>query len=346
MGKWQPMSRLANLFLVGLMGMMPDLALENTNIIGYEDSHYTVDYNRLRADLALEHEKCSNFAARLIVDNESLYTTRPSGLQNKTSIYRAYLQYRGVKHFWSVGKQRIPLGVGRIWNPIDVFNPIDVETIETEERIGTESIRYEYALAELSGLNVTVARDRGAVELKGYLKYADVGLVALWDEDADPYPVDLQLPESRIGPVVTGFARDIIGWEIEGELAGTGMELRSEGGSFHDRENGDRHTEFTVGAEYGFADSLTLLGEYYYSGQPAGNHFGAQASYKPGMLWTCSLLLIANLADQSGFIAPVIEYSLSDEMTLTAGAFLYNGGDGDEFGQVDNRCYLRWFIHF
>ena len=319
------MSGLANVIMAGVMGFVPNLAIENTNIGGYHELHHATDYNRLRADLTIEHEKYRDFAGKLIVDNETLYTSKPSSLQNKTSIYRAYLEYRGMKHFWSVGKQRIPLGVGRIWNPIDVFNPIDSEAIETDERIGTDSIRYEYAVSDLSNVDATVAKGKGAVRLKGYLDYADVGLVGLWDEDGD---------------------QDIIGWELEGQLLESGIELRSEGGSFHNRTSGERYTEFIVGAEYGFANSLTLLAEYKYSDETKIDYLGGLASYQPAMLWLCSLLLVANLDDHSGFVAPSLEYSLSDEMTLSAGAFVYNGSADDEFGQVPDRYYLRWFVHF
>lgn len=319
------MSGLANVFMAGILGIVPNLAIENTNIAGYEELHHGVDYNRLRAELSLEHETYLNWIGRLIIDNETLYTAKPESLQNKTSIYRGYLQYRGRKHFWSVGKQRVPLGVGRIWNPIDVFNPIDSEAIETEERVGTNSIRYEYAIGELSNIDTTVAEGKGAVQIKGYLDYADVGFVGLWDEDAH---------------------QDILGWEIEGQLANTGIELRSEGGSFHNRITGERHTEFIIGAEYGFANSLTLLTEYNYSDETKIDYLAGMASYQLSMLWFCYLLLVHNIDDQSGYAAPSIEYSLSDDMTLSAGAFVYHGSANDEFGEVPNRYYLRWFVHF
>jgi len=319
------MSAFASVFLAGMLGIVPVLAIENTNIVGYEELRHTTDFNRLRADFTLEHEKYTDFVGKLIVDNETRYTSNSSSLQNKISTYRAYLQYRGKKHLWSVGKQRIPLGVGRIWNPIDVFNPIDSEAIETGERIGTESLRYEYAVSELSNVDATVAKDKGAIRLKGYLDYADVGLVWLWDEDGD---------------------QDIIGWELEGQLLKTGIELRSEGGSFHNRTSGERYTEFIVGAEYGFSNSLTLLSEYKYSDETKIDYLGGLVSYQAAMLWLCNLLVGANLDDHSGFIAPSVEYSLSDEMTLSAGAFFYNGSADDEFGQIPDRYYLRWFVHF
>ncbi len=319
------MSVFSNVLMAGFLGIVPGITIENTNIGGYEEQHHGNDYNRLRADLTVEHEKYTDIFARLIVDNETIYTSTPSSLQNDTSIYRAYLQYRGSKHFWSIGKQRIPLGVGRIWNPIDVFNPIDVEAVEPDERPGTDSIRYEYALNEVSNIDATISRDKGAIRVKGFLEYADMALVGLWDEDND---------------------QDIIGWELEGQLMETGIELRSEGGSFYNRTTGDRYLEFIIGGEYGFANSLTLLGEYRYSDDTNIDYIGAQASYQPTMLWLCYLLLVENLDDNSGFIAPSVEYSLSDEMTLSAGAFIYYGNEGDEFGPVPNRYYLRWFVHF
>ena len=306
-------------------GIVPGFSLENTNIPGYDDFYQQFDYNRLRAELTLEHDRYPDVIATLIVDNETLYKANPGSLTNDTSIYRAYLEYRGARHFWVVGKQRIPLGVGRFWNPIDVFNPINIEAIEPNERPGTDTIRYEYALSDLSNIDVNVAEGKGAVRVKGYLEFADVALIGEWDEDSN---------------------QDILGWEIEGELATTGIELRSEGGSFHNRQSGRRHTEFIAGAEYGFANSLILLGEYHYIDVPGTDQIGLSASFMPAMLWTCSLMSVTDLNDGSGFVSPVVEYSLSDEMTLSAGAFMYHGTDSSTFGEGFNRFYLRWFVHF
>ncbi|XOF32467.1 MAG: hypothetical protein ACL93V_10495 [Candidatus Electrothrix sp. YB6] len=317
--------RFHKLLAVGLLGISPELGLENTNILSYDQAQYTADFNRLRADLSLSHEKYPDVIGKVIVDNKTRYTASPDSLRNKTSVYRAYVQYRGAEHFWSAGRQRIPLGVGRIWNPIDLFNPVDSEAVEPDERVGTESLRYEYALSGLSNLDATLARDKAAVRLKGFLEYGDAALVGLWDEDHD---------------------RDIIGWELEGQLMDTGIELRSEGGSFHDRFSGERHTEFIVGAEYGFANSLNLLAEYRFFDEDEGDSLGGIVSYQPAMLWTCSLLTVTSFDDKSGFLAPSVEYSLSNEMTLGAGAFIYYGDEEDIFGVAADRYYLRWFVHF
>ena len=329
------MSGLPELLLAGLLGISPELALENTNIAGYDRTQLSTDYNRVRAELSLNHEPYSNLAVTLIVDNETSYTTSPSELDNEVSLYRAYGQYQGERHFWSIGRQRIPLGVGRIWNPIDIFNPVDAQAIETGERTGTDAIRYEYALNELSNLDLTVADGKAAIRLKGYLDYADIGLIALQDNSNER---NLLWGEDT--------SLDIIGWELEGRLPGTGIELRSEGGRVHNRETGAVFTEYILGGEYGFANGLTLLGEYRFSDQDRTNQLAIQSGFQPGMLWTCQLLLLTDLDDNSVLLAPSVTYSLSDEMTLSAGGFLSTGDETEAFAEASNRFYLRWFVHF
>lgn len=299
-------------------------ALENTAICTRSAQSHGYFYDRLRADIELQHVKYPALLAKLVLDNTSDYLSRAESFHNDSSIYRGYIQIRGAKHLWSLGKQRIPLGVGRVWNPIDIFNPIDTQQIEPDERAGTESLRYEYAFNQLSNLEATIAKDQAALRMKGYLNRADVALVGLWDEHND---------------------QDILGWELEGQLLGSGIELRSEGGSFGDHDSDERFTRFILGAEYGFTNSLNLLMEYQFNDGSADDYLALMASFQPRILWSCRLLLLTNLADASYFVSPALEYSLSDEMTLSAGAFLYSCSGG-EFSSLSNRYYVSWFVHF
>ncbi len=300
-----------------------NLSLENTAIFAYSADTHGNCHDRLRADLDLQQKNFSALLLKLVLDNTTDYARTTNNLHNNSSIYRAYIQSRAAKHLWSLGKQRIPLGVGRVWNPIDIFNPIDNQQIEPDERTGTESIRYEYAINELSNLDATIAKDQAALRIKGYLDSADVALVGLWDESSE---------------------RDIFGWELEGELLDSGIELRTEGGSFGNHGTDERSTQFILGAEYGFTNSLNLLAEYKFSDDGTDDYLALMTSYQPQVLWSCRLLLVTNLADASYFVAPTLEYSLSDEMTLSAGAFIYSS-DG-EFASQEDRYYLTWFAHF
>lgn len=299
--------------------------IENTNILSYDEATDTHDFNRLRLQGTLEHKGYEALLARVIIDNQTRYSSQQNHIENTINVYRAYFEYAGEKHFMVLGRQRVPFGVGRIWNPIDVFNPINSFSLETAERKGTDAWRYEYAMSDLSNFDITVSQKKIAARVKGFLHSADLALVGVVDSEND---------------------QDIIGYEAAGELLETNIELRSEGGSFHDRNTGTRHTEFIVGADYGFRNSFTILGEYKYNDESKTDYFATSLSYQPSPLIVLTLLHITQLKDLSFFTAPAIEYSLRDDMTLRGGAFFYNGADTDEFGSVPDSYYLNFFVHF
>ncbi|MCI5222353.1 MAG: hypothetical protein D3924_06705, partial [Candidatus Electrothrix sp. AR4] len=62
------MNGLPELLLAGLLSVTPELALENTNIAGYNREHYVTDYNRIRAALSLSHAQYSNLAVTVTAD--------------------------------------------------------------------------------------------------------------------------------------------------------------------------------------------------------------------------------------------------------------------------------------
>lgn len=309
-----------------LMAMNFNYGFENNNIFAYDESqNYALDFNRLRFEGNMEHKENKALQGKVIIDNKTLGKVTQNYIENDLDIYRAYLEYAGEKHLVVVGRQRVPFGVGRIWNPIDVFNPIDSYSIEPAERRGTEALRYEYAMNDLSNFDITVSRDKRAARIKGFLKFADIALVGEADDDRD---------------------EDILGYELAGELFDTKIEIRSEGGSFRNRTTGKRYTEFIVGADYSFKNSLSILGEYRYNDISGRDYLGASLSYKLTPLTDLSLLTIVQLNDKSFFASPAVDYSLGDEMTIRAGALFYEGGGLDEFGNDPDVFYLNFYIHF
>ncbi|MDA3835370.1 MAG: hypothetical protein PF495_18485 [Spirochaetales bacterium] len=311
--------------LVTLFGVQGDVTLENTSIAGYQEEYHTGIYNRLRGEASFELVQQPAFFATLIVDNNTSYKANPDSLVNRTSIYRGYVGYGGARSRVILGKQRVPLGVGRIWNPIDIFNPVNAEAIEVAERPGTECGRLEWQLGNLANFDMTLAKDKGEMRLKSYFSGADVALVALSDHDTK---------------------LDIIGWELEGELLATGLELRSEGGHFYDRIRHESYFAAIVGAEYGFQNSLNILCEYKYNDETKLDYLGSIISYQPGMLWHLALLGLLNVDDDSYFLVPSVEYSLADDMTLSAGCFLYEGDRASEYGLLPNRYFAMFFVYF
>lgn len=299
--------------------------IENTNIIIKKEHDDSIDYNRLRIYGTLESKSLEDFLFHFILDNENNYNLSKNNKENKSKIYRAYLKYIDSKNLVIIGKQRVPFGVGRIWNPIDVFNPIVSTSIESDERKGTDAIRYEYAINPLSTLDITLSEEKFATRIKGYLDFADMAFVFVKDEYKN---------------------RDIYAYEIQGELFESVIELRSEGGYFipqFDKE----YFEGIFGAEYGFENSLILLGEYKYNSGTHINYLASTLSYTFTPLLSGSFLAIKNLKDKSIFYSPRLEYSLSDESILSFGANLNsNKSSVKEFNKDNNSFFLRFFINF
>ena len=301
-----------------------ETAIEEVNILKKEKSAGSSDYNRVRVEFTLGFETYENLFAKLIIDNENTYGISEDKNRNETDIYRGYIRYMEGKNLLSIGKQRIPFGVGRIWNPTDIFNPIDVTAIEPDKREGTESARYEYAISTLSNLDATVSKDKYALRVKGFLSFADMALMVLKDNKSDT---------------------DILGYEYSGELFETGIELRSEG-AYRFQKNGKEHFDLIVGAEYAFENSLTLLGEYRHDSLSHSNYLASKISYELTPLLTGSFLALKNFEDKSSFYSIGFDYSLADDITLDMGSLLYSGDGSSEYGSFNDTYFMKFFIHF
>lgn len=301
-----------------------DFEIENTHIISLFEGSKGSDYNRLRIYTTVENPHFEHLLFTMIFDNYNSYSMEENNNTNHTQIYRGYLNYTDEQQILTLGKQRVPYGVGRIWNPLDIYNPIDATAIESNEREGVESIRYEYALNALSSIDATVSKHKYGLRTKGYLEFVDLALVALKDTKED---------------------KTIVGYEIQGALLNSGIELRSEGGHFI-QQNRQNYDEFILGAEYGFENSFNILSEYKYNSLNHQDYIALNLSYTLSPLWQCNYLGIRNLTDNSTVSIARFVHSLTDESEIDFGTYLYTGRMTSEYGIQDNTLFVRYFIHF
>ena len=91
---------------------------------------------------------------------------------------------------------------------------------------------------------------------------------------------------------------------------------------------------------------MTLLGEYKYNSLNDQDYFALNLSYTISPLLSVNLLDIKNLDDESVLNFVKFDYSLSDEMELNFGTYLYSGDKNSEYGSLDNSYFVRLFIHF
>lgn len=260
-------------------------------------------------------------------------------------LYRLYGGYTDERQRISLGLQKVSMGVGRIWNPTDLFNPINPLALEPDEVFGVFALSYTYSMSDLSEATVVAAQCQDhsfkyAGRIKGYVQFADMGVDVIKADDAA-----------------------MIAYEIEGGLMQSGIALRSEGGWFEEKVLNREFFQGLVGADYAFENSLILAGEWLYSSKTftqdereqsglkenltgSNSYIGITATYEFDPLFMGSVAGIASIDDQSFYIAPSFAYSLSDDASLGVGAMLYAGDTGTEFGDRGKTYYLKLQVTF
>ncbi len=113
-----------------------------------------------------------------------------------------HLLYRGFVRFenrWVdlvVGRQRIPWGVGRLWNPIDRFNAIPPLAIEPDQTPGVDAVDLKLRWSGFGYLEAVYqprpgSDDAYALRAHGIVGEADYSLVVGWFDEAFTTGFDL-----------------------------------------------------------------------------------------------------------------------------------------------------------
>ncbi len=368
-----------------------DYVVDNTNFtinqgsvfpdnFGLDKKTYTYNYDRLRVKLNYDDE---NFFVHFIGDSVNylgeeyvdapdfeyitlLEADTPFKTQTKfydykvgsvyAKLYRFNAGYEDEDNRIVLGLQNITMGVGRLWNPTNLFNPKNIYALEADEVFGVAAISYTRYLNSTSQVSVVASEKKDktfkyAARYKAFLEYADMAVDAIYSDQTI-----------------------MIGYELEGNLADTGIELRSEGayiknslaGSINPitKEKAFEDTEFfqaILGADYGFENGLTLTLESLYSSQKfsfeqiflnvnseilsnltySKFYLGGTLSYTFNIFLDGSLLYIESFnTKNSRFISPTLTYTLNDYNSFIAGAMIQNGENGSEFGSFNSNTYF------
>lgn len=98
--------------------------------------------------------------------------------------YRAYVAWEGERFEATVGRQRIPWGVGRLWSPIDRFNEIPPLSIEGDQFPGVDAVEARWIVSGFTYLQAVYAPGLSqedvayALRLHGVARDVDYSLVA------------------------------------------------------------------------------------------------------------------------------------------------------------------------
>ena len=279
------------------------------------------------------------------LDLDRAYATRDN-LVARHSLYRAAVSWSIGNTDVKIGRQRIPLGTGYFWSPMDLLNPIDPTRLERDYRVGADGVLIEQklgALGRAEGIYLPATARLAAVGagyLHGNLRGTDYSLLAGRFRGNDAIGAD--------------FSTSRRGFGVRGEATVTRM------------ADDERYARAMLGVDYGFSNSATLTVETYYNGQGTSDparydvagvlagrvlnvarlYGGVGATYQVTPLVKAAVYGIVNADDRSGVIWPRVEWSARSDIDLVVGLQRFSGGSRTEYGRLSNLVHAeaRWFF--
>ena len=333
------------------------------------EERFALDLNRLR--VKLEARPAGSIGVEVQYDNELLlgsYLTTTQWALTKSrgetafdlqrdyarraefvarhGLYRATMTWSGTSTDVKLGRQRVALGTGYFWSPMDLLNPLDPTRLERDYRSGADALLIEQKLGAVSRAAAIFApyngrsRSVAAGYFHGNLRGTDFSaLIGRFRGD------------------------DVLGVDFSTSRGGLGV--RSET-TVTRASDGARFARGLLGADYGFANSATVTVEAYYNGRGTtdksrydfesvlagralnvGRFYGAAAVVYPiTPLLKIGGYAVINVNDQSGVWWPRLEWSAMTNLDVVAGLQGFAGGAKTEYGRFTNLLHgeVRWFF--
>jgi len=233
---------------------------------------------------------------------------------------RFWVGYTGEKTVVRFGRQALSWGNGLIYAPMDLVNPFDPTTIDTEYKTGDDM------------LYVQRLRDSGD-DIQGAVVFR-----------RDALSGDVESDEATIALKYHGFAGDnefdvLVAEHYDNTVVGVGF-ARSVGGAIWRADvvvtdsSDDTVAEVVSNLSYSWiwgGKNMSGAVEYYYDGFDR-HYFAGSLAIEMSPLWMLTPTVLTNVNDPSGLLQLVTQYSLSDNMTFLGSLNIPMGANGTEFG--------------
>ncbi|MBA58650.1 MAG: hypothetical protein CMQ40_05695 [Gammaproteobacteria bacterium] len=283
--------------------------------------------------------------------------------KNKTfqNLDRLNLQFQFEKSDLTLGRQSIDLGSARMISPTDIFVPFNLQTLNTEYRIGIDAIRYQRQFSELSGI------DAGII----------LGDEAQSDNSAAFIKLQANLKGTDYKFTVVEYAKQsLYSFGAESSLRELGFWLEVA------YVRGDEDYELaSSGADFSLNEKIFLQLEYHFNGAGSDDPSAYQEQarkipYRKGgvtllgehyLLPSVSIQVspffnmvaggVFNLSDNSSFVSLVGEWSISENFYIDVGWYHFSGKDfsaeptealalGSEYGLNSDLLYTSFKFYF
>ncbi len=333
------------------------------------DQNYWMDVTRIRLRptlnlsengyIALEYEVAATYHSGTIVflapssvDYHQLFDLnwdiqKNNGWQILHNIDRLYYRQQVGDFDISIGRQRIAWGSGRIWNPTDLFNPLNPTTFSKIEKDGVDAASVKLTLGTLSDAILVFNPQRNnssnyAIRIRtNYGEFDFAGVAGYFDQ------------------------RVIVGGDIAGNLFEAGVRGEM---ILSMKKDSPSHcfAKAIIGADYQWTRDLYTLVEYHKNGEgeidPAKynvsklstgevlnvgtDYLAVSVSYLIHPLVTTSVTCTGNLHDKSTYVALSAVYIPDDDISITIGGQLFTGDQLDEYWYYPSSCYVKMELFY
>jgi hypothetical protein len=273
---------------------------------------------------------------------------------------RFWVGYTSEKAVVRLGRQALSWGNGLVYAPMDLVNPFDPTSIDTEYKAGDDMLYLQYL--QDNGNDVQAAYVARRSLLSGNVEADEATAAVKYHGFAGTGEFDVLIARSYGDTVAgIGLARPIGGAVWSADLVVTDTES-------------DTYTQFVTNLMYSWiwkGKNMSGAVEYYFNGfgqsggrydplsvamnpdlavrlsrgelYTAGRHYlAANVLVEMTPLWTVTPTLLINADDPSALFQLVTNYSLSDNMTLLASLNVPLGPDGSEFGGIETAIPGRY----
>lgn len=264
----------------------------------------------------------------------------------------SYSRYSDTGDF-TIGRQAVSFGAGRMANPTDIFLPYPYIILDNEYRVGVDAIRYVHPFGTMSELDVGAVFGKDAKPENSSLFIATTLPIMEWD--------------STISYV---FYREnsLIGFSTQGSIFGQGAWIEA---SYNLMSDDSTFFRSVLGLDYKINDDLTWFNEYQYNGAGtsnesmyienastslayaesgvfflAENYLASGFTYFPDPLVNAYITIFYNIDDASAFSINKVEWNAGENHYLDATLYLGAGKSGSEYSSIENQVFLAYRFYY
>ena len=273
---------------------------------------------------------------------------------------RLSLAYSNEKTVIRVGRQALSWGNSLFYAPMDLVNPFNPATIDTEYKAGDDMVYFQYLFDDGSDMQAAyVFRRDGQGNVENDVASTATKYHGYFGDGEYDVLIARHYGDGVLG---LGVSHGIGGAQWAADLVVTDTDI-------------DTRVQLTSNLSYSwvaFEKNMSGTIEYHFNGfglradnydpvaiarQPdllkrleRGESFALGRHYLAGSLlveltplWTVSPTVLLNAGDPSALLQLITSYSVSDDITFLGSINLPMGNNGSEFGGVDSQIPGRYF---